>query len=87
MGKGGVPDLPHIVVVPNSLVDQWHGELRAFFRPKMIEIIRVPTGAKQLTKFWRKNGDFDKAQHRAIFRVVLCPSSVSCHHPRLLTMC
>lgn len=77
MGEKTVPDRPHVVVVPNSLVDQWHGELKVFFQPHTIDIFRVPTGAKGVTEFWKPGGVYDKSLHNPIFRVVICPSSVS----------
>ncbi|KAM6500021.1 hypothetical protein JOM56_003035, partial [Amanita muscaria] len=38
MGKGKVPDAPHAIIVPNSLVDQWRRELKCFFKPGAIDI-------------------------------------------------
>ncbi|KAF8872160.1 hypothetical protein BD779DRAFT_1679866 [Infundibulicybe gibba] len=75
MGIGVVPDLPHLIIVPNTLVDQWCKELRTFFKPHYIDIFRMPTAAKDYMRFFKAGGEWSRAQHRCILRVVLIAQS------------
>lgn len=78
MGKGRVPNLPHAIVIPNSLVDQWRRELKTFFMPHSLDIFQLPTAATELhTYFTAPDSVWKKAHHEPIFRIVLIPHSVS----------
>jgi len=74
MGRGPIPNEPHLLVVPNSLVSQWHRELKTFFCPHSVDIFRVPSVQKTLKQFWEK---FDESKHDPIFRIAIIPHSVS----------
>jgi hypothetical protein len=74
MGKGLVPNHAHLLVVPNTLVDQVHRKLKTFFQPRSIDIFWVPTIAKKLSPFWN---EYNGSKHEPIFRVVIIPHSVS----------
>ncbi|KAJ3979570.1 SNF2 family N-terminal domain-containing protein [Lentinula detonsa] len=43
----GIPDAPHLIVVPTNLIDQWASELRRFMNPKAVDLIVVSTNAKK----------------------------------------
>ncbi len=82
MGKGSVPNKPHAIVVPNSLVDQWRRELKTFFKPFSLDIFQLPTSAAALKRYFSDpDGVWEKANHPHIFRVVLIPHSVGVIHP------
>jgi SNF2 family DNA or RNA helicase len=77
MGKGKVPDAPHAIIVPNSLVDQWRRELKVFFKPNVIDIFVLPNKATSLRNYFNeKEGAWTKSIHAKICRVVLIPHSV-----------
>ncbi|KAM6488891.1 P-loop containing nucleoside triphosphate hydrolase protein [Amanita muscaria] len=77
MGRGKVPNAPHAIIVPNSLVDQWRRELKCFFKPGAIDIFVLPTARVALQDYFkRENSPWTKSHHDEIFRVVLVPHSV-----------
>lgn len=74
--KEGIPNKPHLIVVPTSLVDQWESELRRFTRPDAVEIIRVGT----LQKKWGE--DMERIRlgwkiRKPVSQVILVAHSVS----------
>ncbi|KIJ57836.1 hypothetical protein HYDPIDRAFT_34751, partial [Hydnomerulius pinastri MD-312] len=73
-GSNDIPNLPHIIVVPNSLVGQWNSELLTFFAPNAIEIYRYPTASKEFGPFWE--GDWRSSKVPLINRVILVSHSV-----------
>ncbi|KAF8668495.1 hypothetical protein AX14_006173 [Amanita brunnescens Koide BX004] len=80
MGRGKVPNAPHAIIVPNSLIDQWRRELKVFFKPNVIDIFVLPTQAAKLQKFFQedKDGSWMRSRHEKIRRIVLIPHSVFC---------
>jgi SNF2 family DNA or RNA helicase len=77
MGKAGVQDAPHLIVVPNSLVDQWISELKKFFRKGTVEIYQVPIQESVFeTYFTDENGAWKKSKTPLVFRILLCSASV-----------
>lgn len=80
MGRGVVPNAPHAIIVPNTLVNQWRRELKCFFKPHAIDIFVLPTSRVSLQDYFKRdNSPWTKANHDEIFRVVLIPHSVSSH--------
>lgn len=73
----GIPDHGHLIIVPNSLIDQWHRELKTFFKPHSIDIFRLPSSMAEIQIFWTKEGHWGKSKHLQMFRVVLVAHSVS----------
>ena len=69
-------DLPHVIVIGNSLVRQWTNELRTFFAPGKIEIYIFPTAESKFSQFWE--GDWKTSKTPYISRIILVPHSVSC---------
>jgi len=47
-----IEDLPHVIVVENSLVCQWVVELQTFFSPGRIKIYIFPTADSKFAQFW-----------------------------------
>ncbi|KAM6488893.1 P-loop containing nucleoside triphosphate hydrolase protein [Amanita muscaria] len=77
MGRGVVPNAPHAIIVPNTLVNQWRRELKCFFKPHAIDIFVLPTSRVLLQDYFKRdNSPWTKANHDEIFRVVLIPHSV-----------
>lgn len=76
-GRKAIDDLPHVIVVGNSLVRQWFSELRTFFSPGKIEIYTFPTTESKFSDFWE--GDWKTSTTPLINRIILVPHSVSQH--------
>ncbi|KAG2360936.1 hypothetical protein BDR07DRAFT_1377635 [Suillus spraguei] len=51
-GLDAIPNLPHVIIVPNSLHSQWFSELRTFFSPKALEIYDYPTAENEFGDFF-----------------------------------
>ncbi|TFK60422.1 P-loop containing nucleoside triphosphate hydrolase protein [Pluteus cervinus] len=68
MGRGPVPNLPHLLVLPLSLVGQWISELRTFFKPKEIDIFDLSGNDKEVEK---SLADLALSKHEPVFRIVL----------------
>jgi SNF2 family DNA or RNA helicase len=75
MGQGRVPNLPHLIIVPNAVLPQWHRELRTFFKPKSLEIHIVVGNEKQVDAFFSSSAWQDSPMPM-IFRVILMQHSV-----------
>jgi SNF2 family DNA or RNA helicase len=76
MGRGKVPNAPHAIIVPNSLIDQWRREFKVFFKPHVIDIFVLPTQAAKLRNFFTESS-WVKSRHEQIRRIVLVPHSVN----------
>ena len=76
MGRhDGVPNRPHLLIVPNPLVEQWTRELKIFFASKMIEIHTLPTSEAAVEKYLDE--EFRSSSVPDILRIVICSHSVS----------
>lgn len=73
-GRPVIDDLPHAIVVGNSLVRQWTTELRTFFAPGRTEIYVFPTTESKFSEFWE--GDWKTSKTPFINRIILIPHSV-----------
>ncbi|KIJ64987.1 hypothetical protein HYDPIDRAFT_28327 [Hydnomerulius pinastri MD-312] len=73
-GVDEVPDLPHVIFVPNSLLSQWVAELKRFFRRRTIEVYIYPTAQKEFGRFWE--GGWATSAAPLINRIILVPHSV-----------
>lgn len=76
VGCATIDDLPHVIVVGNSLVCQWISELWTFFDPRKIEIYIFPTAESKFTDFWE--GNWKTLKTLFINRIILVPHSVCC---------
>lgn len=75
MGQGPVPDQPHLIVVPNSLVDQVWREFRTFFKRASIDIFILPSNPDQLSEYLKTT--VANSKHSGIFRIFICSHTVS----------
>ncbi|KAG2136443.1 hypothetical protein DEU56DRAFT_756348 [Suillus clintonianus] len=73
-GMKSIPNLPHLIIVPNSLLGQWRSELRIFFAPRTIEIYEYPTAEKEFAGFW--TGPWAKSAMPLINRIILVTHSL-----------
>ncbi|KAJ8474911.1 hypothetical protein ONZ45_g15788 [Pleurotus djamor] len=76
MGKGPVPDAPHLIVVPLSLMAQWHKELRTFFKDGAVDIFRLPLATGDVRKFFNHpKGAWKRSEQKMHKRIVICAQS------------
>lgn len=71
------PMYPSLIIIPGTLIDQWHRELKIFFKPKTIEIFRYPTSWERMQQFWLVKSPFQTSRLPPSHRVVLMAHSVS----------
>ena len=72
-----IPHLPHLVVVPGTLLSQWIDEIRTLFAPKGIDILTYPMGKDERQFFWGPNGPVAVANHSLSSIVIFVTQSVS----------
>jgi SNF2 family DNA or RNA helicase len=81
MGKKGIPNAPHAIIIPNSLVDQWRRELKVFFKAFSIEIFVLPSSTNDLKEYFESDfSPWKRGKHDDIQRIVLVPHSVRHSH-------
>lgn len=73
-GAAQIPDLPHLIVVPNTLIGQWEAEIREFFDPQGVDLIVVDAAKKTWSSAFAA---LRQSNQPAIRRVVLIAHSVS----------
>jgi SNF2 family DNA or RNA helicase len=71
-----LPDLPHLVVVPGTLLSQWDSELRVLLKPKSFDILMYGTGKALHDKFWAPDGPFHMSKHPARQKIIVASHSV-----------
>ncbi|KJA17089.1 hypothetical protein HYPSUDRAFT_206460 [Hypholoma sublateritium FD-334 SS-4] len=62
-GEKHIPHLPHLIVVPGTLMSQWIDEIRTLFAPKGIDILTYPMAKDERQFFWGPNGPFTATNH------------------------
>ncbi|KAJ8688852.1 hypothetical protein PTI98_013597 [Pleurotus ostreatus] len=71
-----VPNEPHLIVVPLSLVAQWADELYRFFSRGAIDIFQLPTSFAALETFFSDpEGAWQQSKQKMVNRVVICAHS------------
>ncbi|KIM37675.1 hypothetical protein M413DRAFT_30621 [Hebeloma cylindrosporum] len=79
MGRGPVPNDPHLIIVPNSLVEQWIRELYAFNRKGSLDVFRLPVSANDVARFFlQEDSPWKKSKHEPINRVIISSDSTFC---------
>lgn len=76
------PNLPHLVVVPGTLLAQWVTELKTFFRMRVVDILVYPTKRADHAKFWAPDGPYESSIHDPSRRIIVASHSVR-HSPLL----
>jgi len=71
-----IPDLPHLFIVPGSLVAQVHREHQVFFKRHSIDILIYSGTGKQRAEFWSKGGPYHLSKHKPRHRVIIASHSV-----------
>ncbi|KAF9470046.1 hypothetical protein BDN70DRAFT_940144 [Pholiota conissans] len=74
-GSKEIPSLPHLIVVPGTLLSQWVDELHILFNPRAVDIYMYPTSKDERQKFWATDGPFHSSNHQLSNRIILAPHS------------
>ena len=71
-----IENLPHLVIVPGTTLEQWQNEFKVFFQPQSLKIICHPTSWKSMEKFWGPQGPLAQSRCHLAKVIVLMPHSV-----------
>jgi len=52
-----IPNEPHLIVVPTSLMEQWIREIKVFFHRKNIEFYQLPGTETEIENFFLNPGN------------------------------
>jgi SNF2 family DNA or RNA helicase len=75
---GKVPEAPHLIIVPNSLMEQWIREIKVFFNKKKVDIYQLPGTEEEIEKFFLdKKSPWVMSATPPPARIVLIMHSVS----------
>ncbi|EAU80360.1 hypothetical protein CC1G_12776 [Coprinopsis cinerea okayama7 len=66
-----LPALPHLILVPPTLLGQWEHELKCYFRPKSVEILVYGRNASESGSFWSAGGPFQSSKHHPAHKIIL----------------
>lgn len=72
-----LPPLPTLVIVPGTLIEQWHLELKTGLRPKSVDVLLYGTGLKQHQYFFSESGPYETSNQPPQRRIILASHSVS----------
>jgi SNF2 family DNA or RNA helicase len=69
-----LPNLPHLVIVPGTLLSQWEAELRTLFNPKFFKILMYTPGKALREDFWSEDGPFYSTRQKLASNVIIIAS-------------
>ncbi|CAE6489468.1 unnamed protein product [Rhizoctonia solani] len=64
MGRGKIPSLPSIIVVPPTLMAQWNAELRTWLSPTACHILEYRGNSSERERFFSEGREYDLAMGR-----------------------
>ncbi|KAF8057085.1 P-loop containing nucleoside triphosphate hydrolase protein, partial [Lyophyllum atratum] len=70
-----LPNLPHLILIPGTLLAQWEAELKVVFKPKSFDILIYPSEKKYISQFWVPDGPFHASKHQLCHRVIIASHS------------
>ena len=74
-----LPSLPHLIIVPGTLLSQWEGELKTLFWPKFFQILIYPAGKGMREHFWSAKGPFHGRKLRLPSNMIIVASHSICY--------
>lgn len=75
-GKKEIPCLPHLIIIPGTLLAQWGDELRILFGANVVDIFKYPNTKPEREMFWAPDGPFHSSRHPLSSRIILAPHTV-----------
>ncbi|KAF8889787.1 P-loop containing nucleoside triphosphate hydrolase protein [Infundibulicybe gibba] len=70
-----IPKLPHLIVVPGTLVSQWEQEAKKFLLPKKMDILIYTAAKGQQQVFWSKSGPLANSKHEEQQKLIIASHS------------
>jgi hypothetical protein len=80
--SGSIPNAPHLIIVPGTVLSQWASEIRIFLNPKAFDLFMYQTGEQFRKDFWSDSGPFAQSKQPRANKIILAPHSV-CQLPFL----
>jgi hypothetical protein len=71
-----IPNLPHLVIVPGTILEQWKSVMRIFLNPKAFDLFVYTTGQPFRQEFWSESGPFAQSKQPHANRIILATHSV-----------
>jgi TATA-binding protein-associated factor len=71
-----VPSLPHLVVVPLTLMGQWEKEIKTFIQPHKVDIFLYHANKQARTQFWGSEGPYQKSKHEPHQKWIIATENV-----------
>ncbi|KAF4598990.1 hypothetical protein EYR40_006078 [Pleurotus pulmonarius] len=72
-----VPNEPHLIIVPLSLVGQWKDELYRFFSRGAVDVFQIPNALDEIEFFFTDpKGPWKLSKQKMVNRIVVCAHSV-----------
>lgn len=72
-----IPLIPHLILVPGTLIAQWLDELRILFTPNSVDIFIYPGTEEERDMFWAPKGPYHSSRHFPSNRIILAPHTVT----------
>ncbi|KAJ2914050.1 hypothetical protein MD484_g6375, partial [Candolleomyces efflorescens] len=73
--SSSIPNLPHLVVMPGTLLRQWEHELQCFYKSKSVDILIYGTTPEEHADFWRPDGIYHSSRLPPSHRIILASHS------------
>ncbi|CAA7271229.1 unnamed protein product [Cyclocybe aegerita] len=70
-----LPDLPHLVIVPTTLMDQWQTELRKVYKPSAFDIFLYQAGKADHDAFWAPDSPFSTSRQPESNKIIIASHS------------
>ena len=71
-----LPERPHLIIVPGTLLAQWEHELKVVFKRNSVDIMTYGTTQPQRQEFWSEHGVFQSSKQPKYLQIILASHSV-----------
>lgn len=75
-GKDTIEPLPHLIVTPGTLRNQWIRELQSLFRPHSVDIFVYDCPKAGNPAFWKPDGEFYSSRQKPQNKIIFTTHSV-----------
>ena len=75
-GEKEIPNYPHLILAPGTLIAQWEHELKVFFLPRKVDILTYTGKKAEHQEFWGDTGPFKTSKHDDHQKIILASHSV-----------
>jgi hypothetical protein len=75
-GSRTIPNRPHLILVPGTILGQWESEIKMVLNPKAFDLFIYTTGKAFREEFWSDEGPFSQSKQPAVNKIILASHSV-----------